>query len=101
MKQLFCSARRRNQRSFALLQNSKHPLILSTILFIALVFTGCKKDVSVTTPAEEIQTAASSNSKGFGNYTGLLPENVSELQKAKIATARYNDFDNAINDGFV
>ena len=101
MKQLFCSARRRNQRSFALLQNSKNPLILSTILFIALVFTGCKKDVSVTTPAEEIQTAASSNSKGFGNYTGLLPETVSELQKAKIATARYNDFDNAINDGFV
>src|SRR5690349_19011895 len=99
MKRLFCSAKRRNQRSFASLQTSKSPLILSTVLFIVL-FTGCRKDVSESAPvAEEIQTSAnsSSNSNGFGNYTGLLPETVSELQKAKIATAKYNNFDNAIN----
>jgi len=101
MKRLFCSAMRRNQRSVALLQTSKNPLILGTILFIGLLLTACKKDASVTTPAEEIQTAASSNSQGFGNYKGLLPETVWELQQAKIATAKYNNFDNAIYDGYV
>jgi len=101
MKRLFSCAKRHNQRSFALLQTSKNPLILSTILFIGLLFTGCKKNVSVTTPEEEIQTAASSKSNGFGNYTGLLPGTVWELQQAKIATARYNDFQQAINDGYV
>src|SRR6185503_19664948 len=101
MKRLFCSATRRNQRSFVVLQNSKNPLMVSTVLFIGLLLTGCKKDVSVTTPEEEIQTAASSQSQGFGNYKGLLPQTVWELQQAKIATARYNNFDNAIYDGYV
>ena len=103
MKRLFCSALRRNQRSFTLLQTTKNPLILSLILFIALSITGCKKDVSAKMTEEEIQTASSSSAKGtngFGNYTGLLPETVSELQQAKIATAKYNNFDNAINDGY-
>lgn len=104
MKRLFCSASRRDQRSFALLQNRMSPLILSSILFIGLVVTSCTKETSgITDVEEEIQTSAnsSSNSKGFGNYRGLLPETISELQKAKIATAKYNDFDNAINDGYV
>jgi hypothetical protein len=101
MKRLSNCATRRNQQSFALLQDSKHPLILSTILFIGFLLTGCKKDVSVTTPEGEIQTASSSRSNGFGNYTGLLPETVWELQQAKIATAKYNNFDNAIDDGYV
>lgn len=101
MKRLFCSAMRSNQRSFALLQTSKSPLILSSILFIGLLLTSCQKDASVTTNAdEEIQTG-SAKSNGFGNYTGLLPETVWELQQAKIATAKYNNFDNAINDGYV
>ena len=102
MKRLFCSALRRNQRSIALLQTSKSPLILSLILLVGLFFTSCKKDVSDKAPVqEEIQTSSSSaKSMGFGNYTGLLPETVSELQQAKIATAKYNNFDNAINDGY-
>ena len=102
MKRLFCSAMRRNQRSIALLQTSKSPLILSSVLFIGLLLTSCQKDVSdKASVQEEIQTSSSSaKSMGFGNYTGLLPETVSELQQAKIATARYNDFDQAIDDGY-
>jgi len=101
MKRLFCSAKRRNQRPIALLQTSKSPLIVSSILFIGLFMTSCKKDVSDAAPVqEEIQTAASSNANGFGQYTGLLPQTVWELQQAKIATAKYNNFDNAINDGY-
>jgi hypothetical protein len=92
---------RYNQRSFALLQTSKNPFILSAVLFLGLLLTSCQKDVSVTTDIEEeIQTTSSAKSNGFGNYTGLLPETVSELQQAKIATAKYNNFDNAINDGY-
>lgn len=101
MKRLFCSAMRRNQRSIALLQTSKSPLILSSILLVGLSLTSCRKDVAEPAAVQdEIPTAASSKSKGFGNYTGLLPETVSELQQAKIATAKYNNFDNAISDGY-
>lgn len=63
----------------------------------------CQKDVSGTTPNEEIASSANSStaaSNGFGNYTGLLPQTVWELQQAKIATARYNNFDNATADGY-
>jgi hypothetical protein len=92
---------RYKQRPFALLQTSKNPFILSAVLFLGLLLTSCQKDVSVTTDIEEeIQTTSSAKSNGFGNYTGLLPETVSELQQAKIATAKYNNFDNAINDGY-
>ena len=100
MTHLFCSAKRRNERSFALLQTSKNPLILSSVLFIGLLMTGCQKDGTAKVPEEEIQTASSKGSNGFGNYTGLLPETVWELQQAKQATAKYNNFDNAINDGY-
>lgn len=103
MKRLFCSAQRRNRRSFALLQKSKNPLILCSALFIGLVMSSCKKNGSAPIATEEIQTHANSpgGSNGFGTYTGLLPETISELQQAKIATAKYNNFDNAIRDGYV
>ena len=103
MRHLFSSALRRSRKAFAILQTSKNPLIL-TMLFIAVLAPGCKKDVSVAT-VDEIQTksvALSQNgSNGFGNYTGLDPQTVWELQQAKIATAKYNNFDNAVADGYV
>ena len=104
MKRLLCSALRRNQRSFALMQTTKRPLILSSILLAGLLLMGCKKDVAVTMPEEEIPTNVNSSatvSNGFGNYTGLLPQTVWELQQAKIATAKYNNIENAINDNYV
>ena len=103
MKRLFCSALRRNQRSFAYLQKTKNPLIFSLILLITVLMTSCKKDVSATIAEEEIKTQANSSaraSNGFGNYTGLLPETVWQLQQAKIATARYNNIENALADDY-
>ncbi len=95
MKQLFFGALRHRQ-SFA--------LFFSSVLFIGFLMTGCKKESSNTEAVEEeIQSKSSSQkgSNGFGNYTGLDPQTVSELQQAKIATAKYNDFDQAIADGYV
>ena len=94
MKRLISGAMRSSQ-TFA--------LIFLTLSFIA-VSTGCKKEN--LTPAfneEEFQTKSNQQkeSNGFGNYTGLDPKTVGELQQAKIATARYNDFQQAINDGYV
>lgn len=95
MKQLFFGALRHRQ-SFA--------LFFSSILFISFLMTGCMKETSITEAVEEeIQSKSSSQngSNGFGNYTGLDAQTVSELQQAKIATAKYNDFDQAIKDGYV
>ena len=94
MKRLISGTMRRSQ-PFA--------LIFLTLSFI-VVMTGCKKEN--LTPAlneEEFQTRSNQQkeSNGFGNYTGLDPKTVGELQQAKIATARYNDFQQAINDGYV
>ena len=104
MKCLFNGAVRRNRRAFALLQTSKYPLILSAMLIVLLI-TGCQKDTAVNPAGEEIETTATAStqkgSNGFGNYTGLDPQTVWELQQAKIATARYNNFDNAVADGYV
>ncbi len=102
MKRLSNGITRRNQRAISLLQTSKYPLILSAILIVLLA--GCKKEASLAVTEEEIQTHAASSSQkesnGFGNYTGLAPQTVWELQQAKIATAKYNNFDNAVADGY-
>ena len=95
MKRSISGAMRRSQ-SFA--------LIFLTLSFIGFLMTGCKKENG--TPVlneEELQTKSSQQkeSNGIGNYTGLAPETVWELQQARIATARYNNFDNAIRDGYV
>jgi hypothetical protein len=96
---------RRNTKSFASSQTSNHfVLLFSTVLFIGLLMTGCKKENSVG-QQEEIQSRSSQSAQpelnGFGNYSRLAPATISELQQAKIATAKYNNFDNAIKDGYV
>lgn len=105
MKHLFSSALRCNKRAFASTQTGNFNFfIISTALLLGFLMTGCQKENSSTTQ-EEFQSKSSQSvqaeSNGFGNYTGLAPETVAELQQAKIATARYNNFDNAINDGYV
>jgi len=79
-------------------------LLLGAILFIGLLITACNKS-HVNTGTDEIQSknnqAVRAESNGFGNYTGLDPETVWQLQQAKLATAKYNNFENAITDGYV
>ena len=78
------------------------------IIFFLLVtnhfFTGCRKGVSDRSEnQEEFQSKSnqSGNIGGIGNYKGLDPQTEWELQQAKIATARYNNFDQAIADNYV
>lgn len=101
MRHLFSSAMRRSRKAFAILQTSKNPLILSFV-FAVLVMTGCKKEASVVPVAdEEIQTKSNPGSNGFGNYRDIDQQTLVELQQAKLATAKYNNFDNAVADGYV
>ena len=105
MKHLFSGAKRRDNQSFASSGSSDNfGFVLAIVFFLGFLMTGCKKE-NLDLTGEEIQSksneSAQKESNGFGNYSGLAPETVSELQQAKIATAKYNNFDNAINDGYV
>jgi hypothetical protein len=103
MKRLF-NALKRKTDTIVYLQTTKYPLILSTALLAMFLMSSCKKDVSIPISNEEIQVKSNSSSQkessGFGNYTGLDPQTVWELQQAKIATAKYNNIENAIADGY-
>jgi hypothetical protein len=106
MKNLVSSALRRKRNFFSSSLTSDHGvLFFSIVLFIGFLMTGCQKENLNTTGQEEIQSrsnqSATTESNGFGNYKGLAPETIWELQQAKIATAKYNNFDNAIHDGYV
>lgn len=105
MKHLFGGALRHEREAFASIQkNSNSLLLLCTTFMIGFLMTGCQKG-SLTAKQEELQSktsqSAQNESNGFGNYTGLANETVWELQQAKIATARYNNFENAIADEYV
>lgn len=105
MKHLFSGVWRPRRQILALSKKNNPSLLFSAILLIVFLTTGCKKESKEATPQEEVQGQSSQSfnagSNGFGNYSGLAPETVAQLQQAKIATAKYNDFDNAINDGYV
>ena len=105
MKHLFGGALRHEREAFASIQkNNNSLLLLCTTFMIGFLMTGCQKG-SLTAKQEELQSktsqSAQNESNGFGNYTGLANETVWELQQAKIATARYNNFENAIADEYV
>ncbi|HEX7903496.1 MAG TPA: hypothetical protein VF487_06430 [Chitinophagaceae bacterium] len=105
MKHLFSSLLRCHRKAFALTQTGNYSVLLfCTTLTVAFLMTGCQKE-NLLPRQEEIQSknnrAVQAESNGFGNYKGLAPETEWQLQQAKIATARYNDFENAINDDYV
>ena len=105
MKHLFSGALRYHSKTFAPTQKNNYNLVLfCTTLAIVLLMSGCQKG-SLDSKPEEVQSKnsqpAQKESTGFGNYIGLAPETMWELQQAKIATARYNNFDNAIADEYV
>jgi len=103
MKHLFSGALRHDREAYASTRKNNYSLLLlCTTVMIGFLMTGCLKGSS-TTKLEEIQSNSTQSTQkdGFGNYTGLAAETVWELQQAKIATARYNNFDNAIADEYV
>jgi len=98
-------ALRRNRQSLATLKSDiQNSLFFCLMLFMGFFVTGCQKS-NLNAAAQETQSQsnrpAQKELNGFGNYPGLAAKTVWELQQAKIATAKYNNFDNAISDGYV
>ena len=105
MKNLLSDALRRNRQFLASLKTDTQNLLFFCVtLLLGFLISGCQKS-NLNTVAQEIQSQGSrlgqKESNGFGNYPGLAAKTVWELQQAKIATAKYNNFDNAISDGYV
>ena len=99
MKTLSDTAKR-YLKSFALQQPNKIAILSFTMLL--LVFgSGCKKDSAITTEEEQNKNTSSlvAESNLFGSDLSL--QTIWELQQAKIATAKYNNFQQAINDGYI
>lgn len=97
MKRLFNSAFGRNGNLFA------QTFSLASIILVSILFSSCQKDVS--NPASQQDAAINnhaSDSQGnvLTNYTGLSSQTVWELQQARAATAKYQNIDNAIKDGY-
>ena len=98
MKSLFGSAPHCNRRSIA-----AHAMWYLVIV-IGIVFSGCKKDNLKPTDLQD-QTvsvnAESAQASFFNLYNGLSRQTLFELQQARAATAKYNNVENAIRDGYV
>jgi len=96
---------RRSRQSIATSKSDiQKALSFCLMLLVGFLVTGCQKS-NLNTAAQDIQSqgdrSAQKESNGFGNYPSLGAKTVWELQQAKIATAKYNNFDNAISDGYV
>jgi len=77
-------------------------ILVPGIITLLILATGCKKEM--TTKPEEIQKENNSRSiterNSVGIYTGLPWQTHNELQQARAATARYQNINNAIKDGY-
>jgi len=96
MKKFINCASQRNRTLFA--QTSW----LATLI-VAMLISSCQKDVSNTQSQQDAAInshAANSQGNALTNYTGLSSQTVWELQQARAATAKYQDINNAIADGY-
>lgn len=96
MKKFIKCAPQRNRNLFV--QTSWIASIIAAILI-----SSCQKDVSGTQSQQDAAiNSHAANSKGnvLTNYTGLSSQTVWELQQARAATAKYQDINNAIADGY-
>jgi len=71
---------------------------LVPFLFVVLFIAGCNQQDN--NPVEGSSNSGNDNSFLDKHYN-LPPATMAELQQAKIATARYNNIENAIADGYV
>lgn len=78
--------------------------LYSAVLMLVLLTAGCGKGknevISDAAPAAT-EAAATNSSNGFGEYHSLSQQTLAELHAAKAATARYNNFENAVRDGYI
>lgn len=91
------NASQRNRNLFA------QTFWMMTIVVASMLISSCQKDVS-NTPSQQDEAinshAANSKGNALTNYTGLSSQTVWELQQARAATAKYQDINNAIADGY-
>lgn len=107
MKNLSNSVIRCNGKSFAV-RNLWMGVILDVTLalcalvFMSVLFTGCKKEVADTTAneADGINSRVAAEGNVVNEYTGLSKKTMWELQQVRAATARYRDIKNALKDGY-
>jgi hypothetical protein len=98
MKSLISSAMHCNRRSIA--SHAAWCLLIVT----SIIFVGCTKDSMK--PADlanqtQLSNLPVSEAAFFNLYSGLSRQTLWELQQARAATAKYNNVDNAIKDGYV
>jgi hypothetical protein len=105
MKHLLNGAWRRNTNSLANHKPSRgfiYNSLLITIVTSALV-SGCKRENSnseLQQPQSANSRAANLQGNAVSNYTNLSSQTLWELQQARAATAKYQDIQNAIRDGY-
>ena len=76
----------------------------TSILFLALVtllFTSCRKEGAENANSETVTSAPALKTFNLNMYTGLSSQLSWELQQARAATAKYQQFKNAVKDGYV
>ena len=84
------------------MSRKNNPLFLFAALLPGCLFLfSCGKN-SATVQAEAAPAGAlpATASRSFGDYRDLPAQTLEELQAAKAATAKYNDFQQAVRDGY-
>ena len=81
------------------------PILYMVILFIALLFTACKKYEANKPEDHSTEHVTNNNGKPdlelFSQYSDLDPQTLLELQQAKAATAKYQNINNAFADDYI
>jgi len=94
----------KSNNSVQLLNNfTAQPLFYVIILLTTFLFTACKKYAAAKPDSEDqtIQnTAINTDAELRSHYSGLNPQTLSELQQVRAATAKYQNINNAFNDGY-
>ena len=83
-------------------ENIIRTVFLAGLLPAALFFSGCgKESAAIKTEVAPEHILPVSASRGFGDYGDLPAPTLEELQAAKAATAKYNDYQQAVRDGYI
>lgn len=107
MKQLFNAANSGQGNFFAKNQRNNsgffRSLVFISMITIGILFSGCQKEQTNTTNAEDESLSTKSmqsESHVVNDYAGVSKQTSWELQQARASTAKYRKIKNAIADGY-
>ncbi|MGE5522030.1 MAG: hypothetical protein ACM3VS_19055 [Candidatus Dadabacteria bacterium] len=106
MKQSNHGAERLNGKLMSILRalysESCYLLIPSFLIVTALLMEGCQKQDSFSSEPQlpSVTSAAMMQSNPIYRYQGLPEQTTWELQQARAASSKYQNFDNAVKDGY-